>query len=63
MIFMKREKAFVFHFAQFFRQSAAVEVQIVCQLVSIEWNVEFIRTGEGTLSCEINGQSAADRLW
>ena len=62
MVFIYQNQPVALHLAQLIGKCTAVNAQIICQLLAIEWNIKFSAILPCGLEGEIGEQAAADGL-
>ena len=63
MIFAISDQPLFLHFAKFFRQRTAVEIEIISHLLAVEWNVKRGISGACDLLRKIDRKPLTDCLW
>ena len=60
MIFVKLQNPFIAHFSKLFRKRAAVQIQIIRQLLAVEWNLKVWAMPFGCLGRQVDQEAAAN---
>ena len=63
LILAEFQNSFVAHFSKFFREGTAIQVEIICQFLSVKRNLKDRAFGFGRLRGQIDQQTSPDGLW